>query len=134
MSDISEFLQSYNETLQQGIADADMSPELITGIDWPSISDVIVEKVALHYELLADEIRGKKRDHRTAEARNVAMFLVREWTRKSYTVIGHYFFRDHSTVVFAYKKVYERIQHDHEFSEIISVIRHKVFENCGVRC
>ena len=36
MSDISEFLQSYNETLQQGIVDADMPHELTERFDFDS--------------------------------------------------------------------------------------------------
>ena len=50
-------------------------------------------------------IRSNKKNKGTADARQVAMYLIRQLTNLSFPEIGKEFARDHTTVMHAVKKV-----------------------------
>ena len=50
-------------------------------------------------------LRGTQKNKGTAEARQVAMYLIRKLTNLSLPDIGKEFARDHSTVLYAIRKV-----------------------------
>lgn len=89
-------------------------------------TDDIVEMVATHYGLSSDDIRGKKRDRQTAEARGVAMYLIRKRMKITYPKIGEYFSRDHSFVIYYSQKVEQRIRSDNDFKDYIHNINEKL--------
>jgi chromosomal replication initiator protein len=64
--------------------------------------------VAKQAQLAIGELKGKSRQQSIADARGMAMFLIRRLTQASYAEIGRHFGnRDHSTVLYACQK-YER--------------------------
>ena len=66
----------------------------------------IIERVALHYDLIPADLKGPKRDKACVTARQLAMYLLR--TKNNFTLqqIGNEFGgRDHATVDHACKKV-----------------------------
>ncbi len=70
----------------------------------------IIERVCSHFEMPAEALSGKRRDARTALARQVAMYLIRDELHLSFAEIGASFGgRDHSTVVHACEKIDEEI-------------------------
>ena len=50
-------------------------------------------------------LRGTQKNKGTAEARQIAMYLIRKLTNLSLPDIGKEFARDHSTVLYAIRKV-----------------------------
>lgn len=66
----------------------------------------IIERVAAHYGMSADDIRSERRDAPTVWARHVAMWLARETTCYSLPRLGRLFgARDHSTVLHAVRRI-----------------------------
>lgn len=77
----------------------------------------IIAVAATYYGHTTAEMLGRGRHHPLAEHRQVAMFLCRELTDLSMPSIGLAFGRDHSTVVYACKRIRRargRLQRDIE--------------------
>lgn len=66
---------------------------------------LIISQVSKFYSIDEVVLRGTLKNKGTAEARQVAMYLVRTMTNMSLPDIGREFGRDHSTVLHAIKKV-----------------------------
>ena len=66
---------------------------------------LIISQVCKFYSLEEAVIRGTQKNKGTAEARQVAMYLIRKLTNLSLPDIGKEFARDHSTVLYAVRKV-----------------------------
>ena len=62
-----------------------------------------------------EDIVGKKRTDSIANARQIAVFLLRELTDMSHANVGKVFNRDHATVVASVNKIKERIKQDPVF-------------------
>ena len=66
---------------------------------------LIISEVARFHNITEDVIRGTQRNKGSAEARQIAMYLIRKMTNLSLPDIGKEFSRDHSTVIHAVRKV-----------------------------
>ncbi len=66
---------------------------------------LIITQVCKFYNVDESVIRGTQKNKGTAEARQVAMYLIRKLTNLSLPDIGKEFARDHSTVLYAIRKV-----------------------------
>ena len=66
---------------------------------------LIISQVCKFYNVDEAVIRGTQKNKGTAEARQVAMYLIRKLTNLSLPDIGKEFARDHSTVLYAIRKV-----------------------------
>ena len=66
---------------------------------------LIISQVCKFYNIDEIVLRGTNKSKGTAEARQVAMYLVRKLTNLSLPDIGQEFSRDHSTVLYAIRKV-----------------------------
>ena len=73
----------------------------------PSTSpSLVIEAVANSFQLTSLDLKSRKRDKKTALARQVAMYLIRQETNCSLTQIGQELGgRDHSTVIHACEKI-----------------------------
>ncbi len=67
----------------------------------------IIEHVSRYFEISLDELYGNSRAAAIAQARQVAMYLCRELTSLSLPKIGQLIGRDHTTVMYANKKIAE---------------------------
>jgi chromosomal replication initiator protein len=65
----------------------------------------IIEHVARYFEISLDELYGSSRSAAIATARQIAMYLCRELTSLSLPKIGQLLDRDHTTVMYANKKI-----------------------------
>ncbi len=74
----------------------------------------IVSAVGEATHLAPAEIRGHSRRQRIAYARQLAMYLMRQITRASYPLIGDFFGRNHSTVIYACESIRARLPFDAE--------------------
>ncbi len=66
---------------------------------------LIIGQVCKFYSIDEIMLRGSKKNKGTAEARQVAMYLIRQLTNLSLPDIGREFNRDHSTVLHSIRKV-----------------------------
>ena len=90
-------------------------------------ADTIIQEVARFYELDAASIRGQGQNKEIANARNVAMYIIREMTQLSLMEIGQQFGgRHHSTVLNSIKRVEKNMKDQPEMSEIIRDITNAV--------
>ena len=66
---------------------------------------LIIRQVCKFYSIDEVVLRGTQKNKGTAEARQIAMYLIRKLTNLSLPDIGKEFARDHSTVLYAIRKV-----------------------------
>ena len=90
-------------------------------------ADTIIQEVARFYELDSAAIRGQGQNKEIANARNVAMYIIREMTQLSLAEIGQQFGgRHHSTVLNSINRVEKTMKEQPELSEIIRDITNAV--------
>ena len=66
---------------------------------------LIISQVCKFYSVDEEKLRGTLKNKGTSEARQVAMYLIRKLTNLSLPDIGKEFAKDHSTVLYAIRKV-----------------------------
>ena len=86
-------------------------------------ADSIIKEVSRYFGIDEDMIRGPSRSREIANARQVAMHLVRRMTSLSTPDIGREFGgRDHTTVIHSLEQVEKKIQSDPAFSQMLKDI------------
>ncbi len=87
----------------------------------------IVNVVSEHFGIKVEDIMSKKRNAEIAQARQVAMYLCREYTDVSLkeigVVVGN---KDHTTVMHGVEKIDESIKNNPELAAKIDIIRKKI--------
>lgn len=82
--------------------------------------EVIIKRVAEHYDLRVSDILGRRRPDHIAFPRQVAMFLARTLTESSLSTIGDAFGgRDHGTVLHACRAVTDRMETDTSVRKVV---------------
>lgn len=97
----------------------------IIGIQTPTPVTVerIIREVARTFTVNEDDIRSNKRSQPISQARQVAIFVVRDITQMSMTNIGSEFGgRDHSTIVYALQQVEKNMKNNRKYKEVIEDI------------
>ena len=94
-------------------------------------TNYIRDEVAIFYDISPSAITGQSRYSPIVRARHTAMYLVRELTDFSYTHIGGYFGRDHSTVVHAVQRVKARLEREPKLAAEIETIKARLNEVWG---
>jgi chromosomal replication initiator protein len=80
--------------------------DLISDAESTQISTaIIMAATAEYFETTVEELRGPGKTRSLAQARQVAMYLCRELTDLSLPKIGQAFGRDHTTVMYAERKI-----------------------------
>ena len=92
-------------------------------------SAMIMAATAEYFDTTVDELRGPGKTRALAQSRQIAMYLCRELTDLSLPKIGQAFGRDHTTVMYAQKKIlnemaYRREVFDH-VKELTTRIRQR---------
>ena len=87
----------------------------------------IIEVVAEHFEINADDITSKKRNSEFVLPRQITMYLCREMTDTSLVNIGKLLGgKDHSTVLHGVNKITEEIPVNKELANKIEIIKKKI--------
>ena len=89
-------------------------------------TEEIKRAVSEHYDIDVNIINGKKRTARIAEARQVAMFLVRSLTDLSLVEVASAFGKDHGTVIYAVKKMKKRCEDSAAFKSSVELIKRRL--------
>ena len=82
----------------------------------------IINEVARTYDVSEKDIISKRKTAELAKARQIAMYIARETTELSYKPIGEAFGKDHTTVLYAVKKVEAFLKDNPHEKEIIDDI------------
>jgi chromosomal replication initiator protein len=86
--------------------------------------DDIQRRVAEHYALRINDLISPRRARSVARPRQVAMYLAKQLTPRSYPEIGRRFGgRDHTTVMHAVKRIEELRMTDHELDRDIAQLQ-----------
>lgn len=86
----------------------------------------IIEHVARYFELSLDDIYGSSRAAAIAQARQIAMYLCRELTSLSLPKIGQLIGRDHTTVMYANKKISDLMKERRSIYNQVSDLTHVI--------
>jgi len=85
--------------------------------------EVIQKKVAEHFDIRHADMTSKRRPENIAFPRQIAMYLSRQMTEASLSVIGEAFGgRDHGTVMHACKLVKDRMEVDANVRQVVSYL------------
>lgn len=86
-------------------------------------TDMIMNAVCAHYKLKAKEIRGTSKARMYAQPRQIAMYMMRQYTSLGVREIASFFQKDHSTVVHSCKKIEIDIDSDPELKAAVEAIK-----------
>ena len=88
---------------------------------------LVIDEVAHHFALSEDELCSPSRTRSLVQARQIAMYLVRELTELSLPKIGEAFGgRDHTTVLHANKKIAQLMQEKHDIYETVQSLTNRI--------
>ena len=84
--------------------------------------DDIIDETAKYYGISPKDLRGKSRTREVAQARHIAMYLIRQLTNLSLQDVGRIFDRDHTTVLNSLSNVEARISREKDFNLVLKDI------------
>ncbi|MBQ2739704.1 MAG: chromosomal replication initiator protein DnaA [Oscillibacter sp.] len=86
--------------------------------------EAILEYISKYYNVDESVIKGQQRNRDATQARQVAMYLIRNMTTLSLEDIGRVFDnRDHSTVLYSIQQVEKKMKTDNAFAEKVKAIK-----------
>ena len=111
------------ETATQALADLTMERSR------PATPEAVIQAVASYFGMDAEALRGKRRDKRTAAARHVAMYLLKEDSARSFVEVGRLLGdRDHTTIMYGWEKVTGQVNTDPRLRSDVLEIRASLSE------
>ncbi len=88
----------------------------------------IIETVAKFYNLDEKSLFNPTRRREIVKPRQVAMFLLRKELKYSFPAIARKFGgKDHTTVIYAYKKITQELEQNNKLTEELSLIKQRVY-------
>lgn len=97
----------------------------------PLTIEEIIESVCQHYNVTPANINSRSRKKDYVMARQVSIYLAQKYTKMPATKIGKLVGgRDHSTVIYSYNQVEQRIKIDQKFSSEITSIENSFKMKC----
>lgn len=94
----------------------------------PCTPTSVIRIVAVHFNLRPEDLTGRKRTKEVANARQIAMYLLREENELSLPAIGEQLGgRDHSTVRYGVDQVAKELEIDESLRMTIMALREKVY-------
>ncbi len=123
---VSAFASLNNFRITTQIAEELLADLVGSSIKQVSVSEVI-EAISSYYGFSSSEIQGASRKRPLVEARQVAMYVVRELTDLSFPAIGKEFGnRDHTTVMHAVNKVEAAMGEERETYNRVTALLSKI--------
>ncbi|MFM8600090.1 MAG: chromosomal replication initiator protein DnaA [Mycobacterium sp.] len=87
---------------------------------------MIMSATAEYFDTTVEELRGPGKTRALAQSRQIAMYLCRELTDLSLPKIGQAFGRDHTTVMYAQKKILNEMAYRHEVFDHVTELTNRV--------
>jgi len=101
--------------------------DLLDGAEPVSVTvDKIFTAIFNRYKISRDDIIGPKRNKEIANARHLAIYLIREMTEMSFPNIAKILNRDHSTIHTSYNSTYQKAQFDSVFAVDVAEIKKEI--------
>ncbi|GBD34550.1 Chromosomal replication initiator protein DnaA [bacterium HR35] len=89
----------------------------------------IIKTIVNHYELKEEEVLLKKiRNKNLVQIRQILIYLLREYAQLSYTSIAELLKKDHTTIIYSYEKVVEKLKTDEALKQEIEILKSKLNE------
>jgi len=89
----------------------------------------IIDRVAQHFGLDTNQVKGRSRKRDIARPRQVAMYLIREETDASLPQIGDLLDgRDHSTILYGCERVAELLEENLDFRRDVTALRQRLYD------
>jgi chromosomal replication initiator protein len=89
--------------------------------------EYIQKMVCEHFNIQPEKLKEKTRKRQIVQARQLSMFLAKQFTKNSLKAIGkHFGGRDHSTVIHSCQAVQNQIDTDPDFSECVKELQKKI--------
>ncbi|CAM3109807.1 chromosomal replication initiator protein DnaA [Lactococcus hircilactis] len=125
-----EFVANANHVTRVDIETASQALRSLKSQATQSLSNLTIKRIqdetARYYHLSISDLIGPKRPKEIAFPRQIAMYLVRELLGTSLPAIGNAFGgRDHTTVMYAYKQISDKMKTDIEVQKDIDSIKRK---------
>lgn len=99
----------------------------VTEINKEVTPEVIQRTVADYYDLEVEKLASATRRRQVVLARQISMFLVKEYTDQSLKAIGRMFGgRDHSTVLYSIKTVKDLMETNDEIKKALAELERKI--------
>ena len=95
---------------------------LITSQPVSVVIENILEKVSFTFGVTVEQLKSERRDANINNARQAAMYIIREITDLSQDEVGKVFGRNHSTVNSSLKNVQNKINTDGKYKNLINEI------------
>ncbi|MFP6627010.1 MAG: chromosomal replication initiator protein DnaA [Deltaproteobacteria bacterium] len=111
-----------------------MASELLNSMgakcpETPTLEE-IENRVSMHFGLKPGELQARRRTRKVAEARQLAMYIMRNHSEASFPAIGSFLGgRDHSTVVHACQAVNKRLRADPHYRNVLETVTRTL--GCG---
>jgi chromosomal replication initiator protein len=87
---------------------------------------LIADTVAAQFGLTRAQLLGRRRLPHLVLPRHIAMLLSLEMLHASLPQVGHWFGRDHSTVLHARERMRRRIAVNRRFAKTVAALRRKI--------
>lgn len=84
--------------------------------------------VGEYYGVTVSEFLSASRNQRVSSARQIAVYLSREITQKSFEAIAEFFQKKHTTMLYSYDKIKNDIKTDKELENSINEIRKMILK------
>jgi chromosomal replication initiator protein len=125
-------------TAQAQLSGTNITPQtinkLLTSPTHKQDISLLLQVVADHFGLSAEELIGRKRDRKTTLARHVAIYLLREENNCSLTEIGKELGgRNHATILHGYEKIASELNINPNLSNQILEIKERINLQKGYR-
>lgn len=121
------FYQStYKRTLDLSMAEKIIT-EVVDQLATKTTPNQIIKAVASFFEISPNDLIGRARNKEFVEPRQITMYLFREVLHMSYPDIANKVGkRDHTTAIYAYKKIYGETARDAELNQKLLMIKESV--------
>ncbi|BCX15439.1 MAG: chromosomal replication initiator protein DnaA [Candidatus Parcubacteria bacterium] len=88
----------------------------------------IIKIICEHYDIKEEDVFKKTRTKNLVEIRQFLIYLLREISQLSYTSIGQILKKDHTTIIYSYEKIVEKIKNKPELNQELETIKSKIIE------
>lgn len=101
-------INSYSKILESVLSDMKVENKMNVTIDPLNV----IKYIAKRFNIEVKDIVGTERSSEISLARHISMYIIRELTELSYPSIGSYFGKDHTSVIYACRKMRESTKKD----------------------